>query len=216
VRLVVCDDHRLLLEALSLALGESGQEVLAMAVNTTDAVAAVREHQPDAVLLDLNFPDGTDLGSISDLRPACPTAKIVILSASADHSVVAEAIAQGAHGFIGKDRPVADIVGALEQARRGQTAVDPVLLQQALRPRPAVDDPLWVLKFLTDREWEVMRCIMDGQSTDEMAESLGVRRSTARTHVQNLLAKLGVHSRLQVAALMTAHGTPEMWPPRMR
>jgi two-component system nitrate/nitrite response regulator NarL len=73
-----------------------------------------------------------------------------------------------------------------------------------------------VLKFLTDREWEVMRCIMDGQSTDEMAESLGVRRSTARTHVQNLLAKLGVHSRLQVAALMTAHGTPEMWPPRMR
>src|SRR6476660_6426683 len=179
-----------------------------MAVNTTDAVAAVREHQPDAVLLDLNFPDGTALGSISELRQACPTAKIVILSASADHSVVAEAIAQGAHGFIGKDRPVADIVGALEQARRGQTAVDPVLLQQALRPRPAVDNPLWVLRFLTDREWEVMRCILDGQTTEEMARNLGVQRSTARTHVQNLLTKLGVHSRLQVAALMNAGGMP--------
>ena len=128
MRLVVCDDHRLLLEALSLALGESGQEVLAMAVNTTDAVAAVREHQPDAVLLDLNFPDGTALGSISDLRQACPTAKIVILSASADHSVVAEAIAQGAHGFIGKDRPVADIVGALEQAQWLAEMVDEVLV----------------------------------------------------------------------------------------
>jgi len=73
-----------------------------------------------------------------------------------------------------------------------------------------------VLKFLTDREWEVMRCIMEGQTTEQMARSLGVQRSTARTHVQNLLTKLGVHSRLQAAALMTAHATPETWPLQMR
>jgi two-component system nitrate/nitrite response regulator NarL len=72
------------------------------------------------------------------------------------------------------------------------------------------------LKFLTEREWDVMRCIMDGLSTDQMADHLGVRRSTARTHVQNLLTKLGVHSRLQVAALMTAHASPETWPAHLR
>ena len=81
---------------------------------------------------------------------------------------------------------------------------------------PENDDPLWMLKFLTEREWEVMRCIMDGLSTEQMAEQLCVQRSTARTHVQNLLTKLGVHSRLQAAALMTAHASAETWPVHMR
>ncbi len=61
-----------------------------------------------------------------------------------------------------------------------------------------------------------MRCIMDGQTTEQMAETLGVQRSTARTHVQNLLTKLGVHSRLQAAALMAAHASEETWPVHMR
>jgi two-component system nitrate/nitrite response regulator NarL len=73
-----------------------------------------------------------------------------------------------------------------------------------------------VLKFVTEREWEVLRCIMDGLTTGQMAEHLGVHRSTARTHVQNLLTKLGVHSRLQAAALMTAHASDETWPVHMR
>ena len=73
-----------------------------------------------------------------------------------------------------------------------------------------------MLKFLTEREWEVMRCIMDGMSTDQMADQLGVQPSTARTHVQNLLTKLGVHSRLQAAALITAHASEETWPVHLR
>ncbi len=216
MKVVVCDDHRLLLEALSLALGENGQEVVATAVTPAAAVEAVREHQPEICLLDMNFPDGNALGSIGAIQEACPRTKIVILSAAPQNGIVAEAIAQGAHGFIGKDRPIADIITAMEQAVRGQMAVDPALLQQALRPPSPADDPLWVLKFLTDREWEVLRCIMEGQTTEQMADSLGVQRSTARTHVQNLLTKLGVHSRLQVAALMTAHGSPESWSSRTR
>jgi len=73
-----------------------------------------------------------------------------------------------------------------------------------------------MLKFLTEREWEVMRYIMDGLSTEQMADQLRVQRSTARTHVQNLLTKLGVHSRLQAAALMTAHASADTWPVHMR
>jgi len=62
----------------------------------------------------------------------------------------------------------------LELAHQGHLAVDPFILQDALRPHPQNDDPLWVLKFLTEREWEVMRCIMDGLSTQQMADRLGV------------------------------------------
>ena len=129
---------------------------------------------------------------------------------------MADAIAQGAQGFVGKEKPIGVIIEALELAHQGHLAVDPLVLQEALRPHAQNDDPLWMLKFLTEREWEVMRCIMDGLSTEQMADQLGVQRSTARTHVQNLLTKLGVHSRLQAAALMTAHASAETWPVHMR
>jgi two-component system, NarL family, nitrate/nitrite response regulator NarL len=216
MRLVVCDDHRLLLEALGLALADRGHEVVALAPTPEEAVAAVREFEPDVCLLDVNFPGGSSLAAIREIRAASPRTKVVMLSAEADHGVVGRAIAEGASGYVGKERPIQQIVEMLDQAHRGQMAVEPHLLQQALRPHRASDDPLWALQFLTDREWEVMRCIMDGQTTEEMAESLGVQRSTARTHVQNLLTKLGVHSRLQAAALMAAHGSAETWPLHMR
>jgi two-component system nitrate/nitrite response regulator NarL len=216
VRLVVCDDHRLLLEALGMALSDNGHEVVALATSTGEAIEAIREHRPDACLLDLNFPDRTGLSAIRLIREASPSTKIVMFSAAIDHTTVGSAIAEGAHGFVSKERPIIEILDALRRACEGQMAVDAHLLQQALRPSSDTDDPLWVLKFLTDREWEVMRCIMEGQTTEQMARSLGVQRSTARTHVQNLLTKLGVHSRLQAAALMTAHATPETWPLQMR
>ena len=129
------------------------------------------------------------------------------MSGSTDQTVVAEAVGEGAHGFVSEERPVTEIIAALERARDGHMAVDSDLLQQVQSSRESTDNPLWVLRFLTDREWEVMRCILDGQTTEEMARNLGVQRSTARTHVQNLLTKLGFHARrLQVAALMNAGG----------
>ncbi len=206
MRLVVCDDHRLLVDALALALTEEGHEVVATPGRPGDAVEAVREHQPDACLLDVSFPDESGLSAIGLIHAASPTTKIIILSGSTDQTVVAEAIGKGAHGFVSKERPVTEIIAALERARDGHMAVDSDLLQQVQSSRESTDNPLWVLRFLTDREWEVMRCILDGQTTEEMARNLGVQRSTARTHVQNLLTKLGVHSRLQVAALMNAGG----------
>ena len=216
MRLLVCDDHRLLLDALSIALTDHGHTVVATAIDPDDAVEAARQHQPDACLLDVNFPGANGLNAIGRIHAVSPDTKVVMLSGSISKSLVANAIAKGAQGFVGKEKPVGDIINALEIAHQGHLAVDLLLLQEALRPQAQNDDPLWMLKFLTDREWEVMRCIMDGLSTEQMAGQLGVRRSTARTHVQNLLTKLGVHSRLQAAALMTAHASAETWPVHMR
>jgi two-component system, NarL family, nitrate/nitrite response regulator NarL len=216
MRIVVCDDHLLLLEALGLALGAKGHDVVGLAGHPDEAVALVEEHRPDVCLLDVNFPDGTSLSAIQRIRELSPQTKVVMLSAEADHAVVGRAIAEGASGYVGKEKPIIEIVEMLDRAVRGQLAVEPSLLQRALRPHKPTDDPLWALQFLTDREWQVMRCIMDGQTTEEMAGSLGVQRSTARTHVQNLLTKLGVHSMLQAAALMSAHGSQESWPVHLR
>jgi len=215
MRLIVCDDHRMLLDALSMALNHSGHTVVATAIDPDEAVEAARQHQPDACLLDINFPKANGLTAIGRIHAVSPDTKVVILSGSSNRSLVADAIAEGAQGFVGKEKPVGVIVAALEMAAQGQLAVDLFLLQEVLRPARN-DDPLWMLKFLTEREWEVMRCIMDGLSTEQMADQLRVQRSTARTHVQNLLTKLGVHSRLQAAALMTAHASADTWPVHMR
>ena len=216
MRLLLCDDHRMLVDALSIALTDNGHTVVATALDLDEAVEAAREHQPDVCLLDVNFPQGNGLSAIRRIREVSVDTKVVILSGSLSRGVVADAIAQGAAGFVGKEKPIGAIIEALELARQGQLAVDPLALQDALRPRSQDDDPLWVLKFVTEREWDVLRCIMDGLSTQEMADQLGVHRSTARTHVQNLLNKLGVHSRLQAAALMTAHASEETWPVHLR
>lgn len=207
MRLVICDDHQLLLEGLTSALTRAGHQVLVATNDPATAVDAVREHRPDACLLDLHFPDRDGLSVIAELGAAHPGTRVVILSATAQPVRVAEAVGKGAHGFVGKQRPLADIVTTLERAVAGPADSRSAGLR-VRRGGPA--DPGWVLRFLTDREWQVLRCILDGQSTEEIAVELGVRRSTARTHVQNLLTKLGLHSRLQVAAMVNAHGEAVM------
>jgi two-component system nitrate/nitrite response regulator NarL len=213
---MVCDDHRLLVDALSMALSGSGRKVVATAFDPDEAVEAARLYQPDACLLDVNFPNGNGISAIRRIHDVSPNTKVVILTGSTSPGLVADAIAQGAEGFVGKERPIGVIIEALERAHQGHLAVEPVVLQEVLLPRAQNDDPLWVLKFLTQREWEALRCIVDGLTSEEMADQLGVQRSTARTHVKNLLSKLGVHSRLQAAALMTAHATAETWPAHLR
>jgi two-component system nitrate/nitrite response regulator NarL len=199
-----------------MALTDNGHAVVATALDPDEAVEAAREHQPDVCLLDVYFPDGNGLSAIGRIHEVSPDTKVVMLAGSTGVALVSDAIAQGAQGFISKAKPIEAVIEAIEMAHRGYTAVDPLVLQEALRPHPQNDDPLWVLKFLTHREWEVLRCIMDGLSTQQMADRLGVQRGTVRTHVQNLLTKLSVHSRLQAAAMMTAHASEETWPAHLR
>ena len=213
MRIVVCDDHVLLTEAMVIAFADHGHDVVATGTAPHQAVELAREHRPDVCLLDVNFPDGSSLDVIDDTRST--GTRVVMMSAWTEHDTVLRALDAGAAGYVSKRQPMAEIVAALERAHAGEVGVDPALLR-AGRTDADSDDPLWQLRFLTDREWEVMRCIMDGLTTAEMAHHLGVRGSTARTHVQNLLTKLGVHSRLKAAALMTSHASSESWPPHLR
>ncbi|EWT01728.1 transcriptional regulator [Intrasporangium oryzae NRRL B-24470] len=215
MRIVVCDDHRMLLEALAGSLRARGHEVVGLAVTPDEALLSVGAHDPDVCLLDLHFPGETSLGALRTMVSDYPRTRVVIFSATADPQAVAGVLALGAAGFLCKSMSMDEICGMLDRAAAGQVAVEASLLQRAFLP-PATQDPLWVLRFLTDREWDVLRCITRGQTTQQIAEQLGVRNSTARTHVQNLLTKLGVHSRLEAAALMADHATSDVWPARLR
>lgn len=135
MRLLICDDHKALLEALSMALTQKGHTVVATALDPHEAVRAAREHQPDACLLDMSFPHANGLSAIARIHEVSAHTKVVVLSASSDWDLVADAIAEGADGFVGKERPLEAIDAALEMAYHGHLAVDQLLFQQISLPQ---------------------------------------------------------------------------------
>ena len=201
MKLVLCDDHALLLDALQPALERVGHSVLAVTTSPDRALEAVQTHRPDVLLLDVGFPNDTGLRVVADVLRTSPGTKVVMLSAGSDPDIVSAAIDAGAAGFIRKDHGIDRVVRTLERVMTGEIVVDPALLRAIVGRRRAEEthDVRWLASFLTDREREVLARIGAGQTTAEMAAAMGVARSTARTHVQSVLQKLGVHTRLQAA-----------------
>lgn len=215
MKVVVSDDHRVLLDSLSASLSARGHEVVASTVTPEAALEAVLAHDPDVCLLDYSYPHGTCDAVLRRMTAVHPRTRVVVFSATTEPHVVASVLAGGASGFVSKTRSIQDICDALDRAVEGHVSVDPALLQQAFAP-PECRGPLWSLRFLTEREWDVLKCLTRGMTTKQIACELGIRHATARTHVQHLLAKLGVHSRLEAAALMAKHADSKTWPLRLR
>jgi two-component system, NarL family, nitrate/nitrite response regulator NarL len=209
--LVFCDENRILSEALAAAMEALGHEVVAITTSPAEGLAAVGKHQPDAVLLDPRFPDrvgrdgtGADategLRAVEAMRQDFPDTAVLVLSGLADRPTWLAAMKVGAAGFLGKDQDVGQIAAALDEVGAGRMVFDPMVPSQASvrahrRRRPSP------LHELTPREKEVLRRIVAGQSTGQMADEMDIAINTLRSYVKNVLTKLGAHSRLQAAAL---------------
>ena len=200
MRLVLCDDNRILCEALASVLQARGHRVLAIATHASEGVAAVRAHKPDACLLDVRLPDGSGIDAAQLMHKHYPAAKIVMLSCLDDLSVVSEAKKAGAVGFLRKDQRVDAIVRGVEVAGAGGMAFDPATSRPQGRRMTGANRERCP-GALTTRETEVLRRIVAGQGTRQMASEMGVTISTLRSYVKSVLAKLGVHSRLEAAAI---------------
>jgi DNA-binding NarL/FixJ family response regulator len=208
MRLVLCDDNRILCEALASVLQARGHQIVAIAINAADAVTAVAAHRPDACLLDLRFPDGSGLDAAQAIRRCQPDTKILVLSCLSDPSAVSEAKKMGAAGFLRKDLKARSIIDALDVIGAGGTAFGPKYSGQAGRSSTSAsprEDPLGAL---TSREAQVLRRIVAGQSTGQMAREMDLATSTLRSYIKSILAKLGAHSRLQAAAIASRAGQP--------
>jgi two-component system, NarL family, nitrate/nitrite response regulator NarL len=202
IRVLIVDDHQLFADAMSALLADHGIEVVGIATTARDAIAAVAEHSPDVVLLDLGLPDAEGVGAGEQIIRERPAVKVVALSAMKDPSVVRAAIAAGFHGYLTKDIPVAQLVTSLQAAIEGQLVVPHRLAAQA---RMGKQDSDLLIAQLTRREREVLALLTEGESTEDIALRLSVSPHTVRTHVQRILAKLGLHSRLEAAAFAMRH-----------
>jgi two-component system, NarL family, nitrate/nitrite response regulator NarL len=200
MRLVLCDDNRILCEALASILQARGHQVVAIATSVIDTIAAVATHRPDACLLDLRFPDGSGLDAAGAIRRCHPDTKILVLSCLDDPAVLLEAKKIGVAGFLRKDGRADTIIGALDLIGGGGAAFGPKYSGQASWRVPAPSRG-GSLGTLTLRETQVPRRIVAGQSTEQMAREMDVATSTLRSYIKNVLAKLGAHSRLQAAAI---------------
>ena len=200
MRLVVCDDQRILAESLLVALQARGHDVLA-ATTPEECLNAVAEGHPDVCLLDLCLPGREEgLETARAIRTHHPGTQVLILSGVADPLVLSKAIDFGVAGIIRKDQTVDKIDAALVQVAAGEFVFQADLVRNVVRHLTSQPhkEP-W--DYLTARELEVLRRIVAGESTKQMARSMQIAASTVRTYAQNVLTKLGAHSRLEASAI---------------
>lgn len=206
--LVVGDDHAVFVDALTTVLGQQRLVVRAVAHRASDVLAVVARHAPAVCLLDRTFADGDGIELIPDLLAASPGTRVVVVTADPDRGAATRALAHGAQGFVHKTRGVAALVDAIHRVADGATVVELPPRRRDAEPGgcDAADAEIARLaSYLTPRERECLALMVDGRSTTEIATRWGVSATTVRTHVQAVLSKLGVHSRLEAATLAVRH-----------
>jgi two-component system, NarL family, nitrate/nitrite response regulator NarL len=204
MRIVLGDGHRLFIDALAAALTQDGVTVAALATSPQEVLAAVARHRPDMCLMTTRFHTSGDFGVLGVICGRYPQVKVVMLADSADPASASDVISSGAAGVIRKDQHLTEIIRTLADVRAGERALDTDLPQPGPRDfrSPAASDSEWLLQLLTLREQEVLMLIMEGQSTKQISRSLAISLSTARTHIQSVLVKLGAHSRLEATSMV--------------
>jgi two-component system NarL family response regulator len=215
IRVMLVDDHQLLTGSLAAVLAhEPDIEVVGVAGSVAEAKAMARERL-DVVLMDYRLPDGTGADATRAIKARWPAARVVMLTAVSDDETILESIQAGADGYLTKDRAVEDVVSAVRQAHAGETLLPrSVIVGIAQRVVAARDRPAsrQQLEPLTPRELEVLKALTEGLSTPEICARLYIAPNTLRTHVQNIMGKLHVHSKLEAVAFAIRNRLVE--PPR--
>jgi two-component system nitrate/nitrite response regulator NarL len=204
VTLVLADHHALLAEGLGLILdAEDDLVVLDMVYDAGRAVQSVSRHRPAVLLMDAHLPGGDLIDTVAAVRAASPMTKLLVLSGDGRPKTTAAVITSGVDGFLTKDRSSRQVAAGIRHLAGSEQAV-----MMAAQLRPPGRDPMVELRLrsLSCREREILSRLTIGWSNRRIAADLDLTYLTVRSHVQNLLVKLGVHSRLEAAAFAVTHG----------
>ena len=206
VRVAVIDDHTLFRRGLiSLLAHEPGFSVVAEAADGFEGIKAAAATRPDVVLLDLNMPGISGLEAIGALRREAPEAQIVMLTVSEDADDLLQALRNGASGYLLKNIDSEFLVAAIRRAAEGDSVVSPEMTGKLVEQVRAGAKPA-PEHVLSAREREILAHLARGLSNKEIARSLDVAESTVKIHVQHILRKLNLASRVQAALWAVEHG----------
>jgi DNA-binding NarL/FixJ family response regulator len=208
IRVVLADDQTLVREGLTLMLGlMDGVEVVGVAADGEEAVAAVEQTSPDVALLDLRMPRVDGVEATRRLRERSPEVEVVVLTTYADDESVMSALRAGARGYLTKDASSEEIEKAIRDAAAGRTRLDTAVQERLVElvtsgaaPVAAGGVPAPPGGALTERETEVVMLMAQGLSNRDIASRLFVTEATVKTHVNNVFNKLDVSDRASAVA----------------
>jgi DNA-binding NarL/FixJ family response regulator len=209
--LLIVDDHRSFASALALRLAAEPDLRVVSVVTTADAaLAAAGLHRPAVAIVDVELGDDSGLDLVARLRAAHPRLGIVVVTCHDDPRTVADAMQAGASAFVPKDYAVESLIDAIAATRRGDSWLPPRLLGDVLRhlehgARVRREDEERVAR-LTGREREVLALLVAGLDRASIGAELFLSTNTVRTHVQNLLRKLDVHSSIEAVGIALRAG----------
>jgi DNA-binding NarL/FixJ family response regulator len=207
-RVLVVDDHQGFSEALELLLRRQPDVRLVGSARGAAEAFGMLEDEPDVVLMDLYMPGVDGIEATRRLRELVPHAKVVLLTAVQRPEVIADALAAGACGYVPKTRAADELMDVVRRAAAGELVMPeddlaPVV-ERLLGGRRASGER--ALRSLTPREAEVLGALALGSTPSEIATALGISALTVHSHVKNILAKLGVHSKIEAVTLAWRHG----------
>jgi DNA-binding NarL/FixJ family response regulator len=216
-RILLVEDHSSFRQTLALMFDrEPDFEVVAQAGTLADARRVTQEMDggPDLGVIDLSLPDGEGVDLIKDLREANPEFAALVLTASLDRGDHARAVEAGAAGVLHKSADVEEIIESVRRLSEGKTLLSPEEIVELLRlaghNREQEREARAGIERLTPREMEVLQALAKGLSNKEIAQQLHMSVDTERTHMMNILTKLGVHSRLQALLFAARYDVVEL------
>jgi NarL family two-component system response regulator LiaR len=208
ISVLIVDDHGVVRQGLRTYLELLDDiELMGEAENGLEAVAQVRQYQPDVVLMDLVMPEMDGIKATRQIGAISPSTRVIVLTSFADDEKVFPAIKAGAQGYLLKDVSPAQLADAIRAVHEGKTHLHPDITKKLVDqfaspgagPRPTPDE-------LTPREQEVLRLIAQGMNNREIAQALSISDKTVKTHVSNILSKLDLADRTQAAIYAHRHG----------
>lgn len=198
-RLLVVDDVPLFRAGLTSALKGAGYDVVGEAADGEQAVAIAEVEQPDIVLLDLLMPGMSGIDVLEKITAVAPSTAVVLLTGSESEEDMVAAIKGGARGYILKEMPFDDLVGAIDNIANGGAAISPGMAGKLFDVTGQLlrHQELFAMRkpSLTGREIEVISLVADGKTSREIGDHLYISENTVKNHIRNILDKLGLHSR---------------------
>ena len=212
---MLVEDHASFRQTLARVFDQEPEfEVVAQAGSLSEARLVMEGQSADLGVIDLSLPDGEGVELIEELREANPLFAALVLTASVNREDHARAVEAGAAGVLHKSADVDQILDATRRLAAGETLFSPEelveLLRMAGQSREEDREARSNIEQLTPREMEVLKALGEGLSNKEIAQSLHMSVDTERTHMMNILSKLGVHSRLQALLFAARYGIIEL------
>ncbi len=210
MRILLVDDHALVRNGIASLLMASNIEVVGEASDGLEALEKARELKPDIILMDIKMPRCNGLEATRLIKAEMPQIKIIILTVSDDDEDLFEAIKSGAEGYLLKDIRTEEFLSLLSGVVRGEAAVLPLLatkiIEEFARQTARKAEPSPAESELTGRETEVLTLVAGGDSNKEIASTLNISENTVKYHLRNIMEKLHLRNRAQVAAYAVSKG----------